>query len=248
MYNTPTKTDLQARLNEVDVNKVTIHNGQELLASLNEVEEKIKEAEQQQKDKIKDLSKELNEIDDTINGLSYEDKDTDALSQKYSAIKAKMNSGEFDLTQVEIEIKELKELVEQVDKGTKNLKQVKFAGEARSLDGTIENLYNCLTAADFDTDRIENLDEWQESCEKALKKMTVYKDTLQIYQWAGTSCGSNVKDYKHKAMLKKLALFAMEGYNQESSAKQVADPSTAKVDDVKIEGINGLKEFVEGKK
>lgn len=246
LYNTQAKSELQDRLNEVDVDNVTIHNGQELIDSLNEIEKKIVEAEQQQKDKIKDLSKELNEINDTIDGMYYERKDTDALSQKYKTLNTKMNSGEFDLTQVENEIKELKELVEQVDKGTIDLKQVEFAGDARSWDGTIENLYNCLKAADFDIHRIENLDDWQESCEKALKAMTVYNDTLQIYQWTGTSCGSNVTDYKHKAMLKTLALFAMEGYKQEGSAKQVADPSMATADDVKID--DNLKEFVEGKK
>lgn len=123
-----------------------------------------------------------------------------------------------------------------------------FAGETRSWDGTIENLYNCLKNADFDSTRIGNLDKWTTSCEKALKMMSVYNDTLQIYQIIGTSCGSGVKDYKHKAMLKTLALFAMEreGKVKKGTAKAVADPSTATVDDVKID--TALKEFVGGKK
>ena len=218
--------------------------------TLKETEKTLKNEAEQYNAKLKELNSMLNTIDDDINGLSYVDKDTDALSQKYSAIKAKMSSEDLDLTQVENEISELKKLVEQAAKGTIDLKLVEFAGDARSWDGTIENLYNCLTDADFDTDRIENLEKWTESCEKALKKMTVDNDTLQIYQWAGTSCGSNAKDYKHKAMLKTLALFAMEDYKQDGAARHVkaAADSSLVAEDVKIEGIKGLKEFVDGKK
>ena len=87
-------------------------------------------------------------------------------------------------------------------------------------------------------------------CEKALKKMTVDNDTLQIHQIVGTSCGSNAKDYRHKAMLKTLALFAMEreGKVEKGTAKAVKDPSAAKAEDVQLRDSNGLKEFVEGKK
>ena len=225
LYSTPTKTDLQA--------------------SLNEVEEKIQEAGNEQAK----LDGNLANIGGIISQQVAANKDVDALKFKLERIKQTLNGENVDLEQVSNDIMALEALAKEVKEG-KDVSLVEFAGEARSWDGTIENLYNCLKAAEFDTDRIENLDEWQESCEKALKKMTVYKDTLQIYQWAGTSCGSNVKDYKHKAMLKTLALFAMEreGKVEKGTAKAVKDPSAAKVDDVKIEGINGLKEFVEGKK
>lgn len=358
LYNTQAKSELQARLNEVNVDNVTIHDGQELIDSLNEIEKKIVEAEQQQKDKIKDLSKELNEINDTIDGMYYDGKDTEDLSQNYNTLKTKMNSGNFDLTQVENEIDALYQQVKPAhDQGTKrnnkeesvlnnnelnkdrkdaqnnnankeknvvakktneeplkarlekisdeldglfdnknldtlnakynainhaleqekpdlkqiendiaaldaliedaksgkshiDLSRVEFAGETLRWDGTIENLYNCLKAADFDIDRIKDSADWTESCKKALKAMTVKNNTLQISTWsvATGSCGTGTTDYKHKAMLKILALFAMEGYKQESSAKQVADPSSAKAEDVKIDDIDGLKKFVESKK
>lgn len=199
-------------------------------------DEKVKKA---------DLVAKLEKINDEIDDMYYDGKKTEDLSQKYNTLKTKMNSGEFDLTQVEKDLKALETLVDAV-KGGKDVSQVDFAGEARSWDGTIENLYNCLKKADFDTDRIENFDKWEDSCEKALKMMTVYNDTLQIYQRLGTSCGSNVKDYKHKAMLKTLALFAMEGYKQDGAARKVTDPSTAAETDVKIDVE--LKEFVGGKK
>lgn len=221
--------------------------------TLKEAEETLKNEAEQYNAKLEELKKSANKIDDSLYDLAIDgDENYDTLDAKYLAIKSALKQGNPDLKQIENDIAALEALIENEKSGKSHidLSQVEFAGDARSWDGTIENLYNCLKAAEFDTDRIENLNEWTESCEKALKTMTVYNDTLQIYQRFGTSCGSNVKDYKHKAMLKTLATFAMEreGKVEKGTAKTVADPSTAKVDDVKIEGINGLKEFVEGKK
>ena len=236
---------------------------------LADIEETLKETEETLKkeaEQYNNITQSLAKINDTIDGMYYDEKDTDALSQKYDAIKSKMSSGNFDLTQVENEIKELKDLVDQVNKEEINLKQVKFDGETGSWKGTIANLYNCLKNADFDIHRIENLDDWQESCKKALKAMTVEGDTLEIPKawWFGTTCGTEKTDYEHKAMLKTLALFAMELDRKidKGTAKTFANEVTtvedgkikvnASAPQVKISEIKGnnitLKEFVEGKK
>lgn len=273
LYNTTTKTDLQARLNEVDVNNVAIHNGQDLLASLKEIEGKIKEADTEQAK----LDGKLANISSSISNQASQGKDVDALKFKLERIKQALNGDNVDLEQVEKDLKALETLVEEV-KGGKDVSQVEFKAQGSTWDGTIENLYNFLVTVDFDVDRIntdnyieqqfnkgiEDFDphkEWKDEIDKALKAMTVASDdSLQIAKavWLGTACGTGKTDYKHKAMLKTLALFAMEleGEVEEGKAKDFIDKVTqvkekkieiiATADDVKVNDRE--KAFVKGKK
>lgn len=114
---------------------------------------------------------------------------------------------------------------------------VRFAGDGWAWDGTVENLYNCIKDADFDMGRIENKDAWSNSCKNALKNMSIKNDTLQISQWTGSSCGTGANDYKHKAMLKTLAMIMdMDAAGESSAAiKSAVSNVTADADGVKVD-------------
>ncbi len=110
---------------------------------------------------------------------------------------------------------------------------VDFAGETRSWDGTVENLFKCAQAADFDVNRITNVEYFKSVLLKAVNSMKLVEMTWQIPKkgFLGTSCGTGETDYKHKAMLGALANFAFG--NVEEAKKFAGKVNVTSLDQVK---------------